>query len=108
MGSALEIVLKWTTWGRPHGKNRGVFRKASEQKRLCDVFLVRFTKGPYVIHIQESPFNVVISIADGRIVKKKPKVGHKNLVLQTAAGVLHKGLVPDPAKDLFQRKPKAI
>jgi len=90
-------------------KNWGVFRKASEQKQLCDVFLVRFTKrqGPYVIHIQESSFNVVISIADERIVKKKPKAGHKDLVLQTAAGVLHKDLVPDPAKDLFQRKPKA-
>lgn len=90
-------------------KNWGVFRKASEQKQLCDVFLVRFTKGqgPYVIHIQESSFNVVIGIADKRIVKKKPKAGHKDLVLQTAAGVLHKDLVPDPAKDLFQRKPKA-
>ena len=88
-------------------KNWGVFTKASEQKRLCDVFLVRFTKDPYVIHIQESSYNVVIGIADKRIVKKKPKAGHKDLVLQTAAAVLHKNLVPDPAKDLFQRKPKA-
>jgi hypothetical protein len=88
-------------------KNWGVIRKASEQKRLCDVFIVRFTKGPYVIHIQESPFNVVISIVDGRIVKKKPKADHKDLILQTAAAVLHKDIVPDPAKGLYERKTKA-
>lgn len=87
-------------------KNWGVFGKASKQKRLCDVFLVRFTKGPYIIHIQESSFNVVISIVDKRIAKKKPKADHKNLVLQTAAVILHNDLVPDPAKDLFQPKPK--
>lgn len=88
-------------------KNWGVFTKASEQKRLCDVFLVRFTKGPYIIHIQESSFNVVIGIADKRIVKKKPKADHKDLVLQTAAVILHKDIVSDPAKGLFERKPKA-
>lgn len=88
-------------------KNWGVFTKASEQKRLCDVFIVRFTKGPYVIHIQESPFNVVISIADGRIVKKKPKADHKDLILQTAAEVMNKDILPDPAKGLYERKTKA-
>jgi hypothetical protein len=80
-------------------KNWGAIRKESEQKRLCDVFIVRFKKGPHVIHVQESPYNVVIGVADGRIPMDSP-AEHKGLVMETAALILNETLQPDPNSDL--------
>ncbi|MCD6395785.1 MAG: hypothetical protein J7M40_20055 [Planctomycetes bacterium] len=76
-------------------KNWGLIRKESEQKRLCDVFITRFRRGPYVIHIQESPYNVVIAVADERLAKET-RANHKDLVVETATSVLNQNLKPNP------------
>jgi len=76
-------------------KNWGLIRKESEQKRLCDVFVARFEKYPYVIHIQESPYNVVIGVADERLANDA-RADHRNLVIETAKSILNETLKPDP------------
>jgi len=83
----------------------GAFRKESEQTRLCDVFLVRFTKGPYVIQVQESSYNVVISVADERLAGR-PDADHQGFVSQVATAVLNAKLVADPNVDLHRVGPK--
>jgi hypothetical protein len=76
-------------------KDFGLITKESEQKRLCDVFIARFKKGPYVIHIQESPCNIVIAMADERLVSD-PRIDHKNLVIEMATLILNGTLKPNP------------
>ena len=75
-------------------KSWGLIRKESEQKRLCDVFITRFKKAPYVIHIQESPYNVVIAIADERLVQDA-RADHENLLIETATSILNEELKPN-------------
>ena len=81
-------------------KNWGLIRKQSEQKRLCDVFIVRFKKDSYVVHIQESPYNMVIAVADERIAKNS-RSDHKQLVIETATTILNGTLKPDPNSENF-------
>jgi hypothetical protein len=76
-------------------KNWGLIKKESEQKRLCDVFITRFRKGPYTIHVQESPYNVVITVVDERAAKGT-WVDHKDLVFKIGGTILKEELKPDP------------
>jgi hypothetical protein len=80
-------------------KNWGLIRKESEQKRLCDVFIARFKKASHVIHIQESPYNVVIGIAHERM-PIDARADHKDLVIETATLILNEALQPDRNSDL--------
>jgi len=61
--------------------------------RLCDVFIVRFEKEPYVLHIQDSHANVVIAVEDttpgGAAVAE-----HEELVIRTAKAILREALIP--------------
>lgn len=87
--------------------NWGLFREKSKQERFCDVFICRFTKGSYVVQILESPFNVVISVADETLADKaKEKIDHRDFILQISSSILHSSIVPDPLKDWFQFEPK--
>jgi len=80
-------------------KNWGLIREEAQQKRLCDVFIVRLKKGPLVVQMQESPFNVVLSVADERLnAKRNPN--HKELAIDIAKHVLREELNPDPKSDL--------
>lgn len=81
-------------------KDWGLIRKESEQKRLCDVFIARFKKTPYVIHIQESPYNVVIAIADERLAKDA-RADHKNFVVEMAMLIFNEALKPNPNSEDF-------
>jgi hypothetical protein len=84
--------------------NWGLFREEAEQKALLDVFLCRFTQGPYVVHIQESPFNVVISVADERRANApEAQVAHGSFIIQVASALLHQDILPDPAQKWWQR-----
>ena len=76
-------------------KNWGLISKVSEQKRLCDVFITRYSKNNYTVHIQESPYNIVVSVADERITKD-PNADHKKLVIDIANMLLNENLKPDP------------
>jgi hypothetical protein len=85
--------------------NWGLFRERAEQKQLCDVFICRFVQGPYVIHIQESPFDVIITVADERLAEHpKPQTAHADFIVALASAFLHKDIVPDRADDWFQPK----
>ncbi|MHC4867752.1 MAG: hypothetical protein ACYTEX_27085 [Planctomycetota bacterium] len=81
-------------------KNWGLIKKQSEQKRLCDVFIVRFRKGPYVLHMQESPYNIVLAVSDERLAKNS-RSDHTKLVIQTGTRLLNEALKPDPNSDSF-------
>jgi hypothetical protein len=76
-------------------KNWGLITKESEQKRLCDVFVVRFKKGSYVVHIQESLCNVVISVSDETLARDA-KTDKKESAMGTAVLFLSDKLMPDP------------
>jgi len=76
-------------------KKWGLIREESRQKRLCDVFIARFKKAPYVIHVQESPCNVVIAVVDEQLLND-PRIDHKDLVIKIATSVLSEALKPDP------------
>jgi hypothetical protein len=78
----------------------GLVSKESEQKRLCDVFIARFKKGPYVIHIQESLYNIIISVSDERLANTA-QANHKDLVIEIGKTVLSKVLEPIPASENF-------
>jgi hypothetical protein len=71
----------------------GVVRKESEQERLCDVFITRFKKAPYVIHIQESSYNVVIAFCSDNPITT-PVDNRKNLVVEVANLFLNNNLKP--------------
>lgn len=87
--------------------NWGLFREEAEQKALLDVFLCRFTQGPYVVHIQESPFNVVISVADERRADQpEEQAAHGRFIIQVASAWLHKDILPDPAISWGELPPK--
>lgn len=68
-------------------KKWGLITEESKQKRLCDVFITRFKKDTYVIHIQESPGNVVIAISDERLVEN-PRIDYRDWVLEVASQLL--------------------
>jgi hypothetical protein len=76
-------------------KNWGLIMKESEQKRLCDVFITRFRKALYTIHIQESPYNVVITVVDDRAAIGT-WVDQKDMVFKTGGAILKEELKPDP------------
>lgn len=77
-------------------KNWGLITEESKQKRLCDVFMTRFKKDNYVIHIQESPGNVVIAVSDERLVEKT-RTDYRDWVLEAASKVLDfEKLKPNP------------
>ena len=81
----------------------GLICERIEQKRLCDVFITRFRKGPYVIHIQESPYNVVMAVSNETL-EKNPSIEHKQLVIKIAENVLNDVLKPNPKSDNFHEK----
>ncbi|MBN2181247.1 MAG: hypothetical protein JW715_04980 [Sedimentisphaerales bacterium] len=77
-------------------KEWGLITEESKQKRLCDVFIMRFKKDNFVIHIHESPGNVVITVSDERL-DKKPRTDYRDWVLEVAALVLNfEKLKPNP------------
>jgi hypothetical protein len=76
-------------------KNWGLIRKESEQKRLCDVFVARVQREPYVVHIQEGECFVVITVADERRASE-PRSDHKSFVTELATEVLNAPVRPDP------------
>jgi hypothetical protein len=76
-------------------KEWGLIRKQSEQKRLCDVFITRFRKGPYTIHLQESPANVVVVIGHENLLLTDD-IDHKSLIFETAYLFLKEELRPEP------------
>jgi hypothetical protein len=75
--------------------NWGLIREESKQKRLCDVFITRFRKGPYTIHIQESPSTVIVVIGRENA-PSTDDVDHKSLIFETANLFLKKELRPNP------------
>jgi hypothetical protein len=77
----------------------GLIREKKEQKRLCDVFILRLKKNSTAIQIQESPYNVVISFADDKALKNKAK-DHKQFVLDTAKSILKDQMNPDSNSDI--------
>jgi len=81
-------------------KEWGVIRKESEQKRLCDVFIVRYKKDDYVIHIQESPYNIVITVSDERLVNEST-MAHQDLIIKIADLILSAALKPNPTSENF-------
>ncbi|MHC4867421.1 MAG: hypothetical protein ACYTEX_25385 [Planctomycetota bacterium] len=81
-------------------KNWGLIRKESEQKRLCDVFVARFKKHPYVVHVQESAYNVVMAIAYEQDANRAA-TDHRNHVVQIAGIFLNKALKPNPNSENF-------
>jgi hypothetical protein len=88
--------------------NWGLYRERTEQEQLCDVFICRFVQGPYVIHIQESPFNVVIGITDERLAESpKPQAAHADFILAMASTFLHRDIVSDRAQNWFQFEPRS-
>lgn len=86
-------------------RNWGLIREQSEQKRLCDVFIARFKKAPYVIHIQESPYNVVITVSDERLANKSTIV-HQDLIIKIADLILGEALKPNPDSENFHLSSK--
>lgn len=81
-------------------KGWGLVSKESEQKRLCDVFITRYKKGNNTIHIQESPYNIIIAVADERL-EKNPHADHKNLIIETAQSILSEPLKPNLSSAFF-------
>jgi hypothetical protein len=77
----LVAMDNWTPTGRD-----------PNQKGL-DVFIVRFSKDRYVIHIYETPAFAVVAVADERLVDK-PRTDHRDWVLEVAALVLRSTLKP--------------
>jgi len=74
----------------------GLVRSQSDQKRLCDVFITRLKRDPYVIHIQESPADVVIAVADERLADT-PRDDHRDFVFEIARAALRfEVLRPNP------------
>ena len=74
-------------------KGWGAITKESEQKRLCDVFIARFKKDSTVIQIQESPYNVVLSYCDERVIDS-PAANHKDFVIDVASHLLNDKIRP--------------
>ena len=81
-------------------KGWGTISKESEQKRLCDVFIARYKKGDNVIQIQESPYNIIIAVADERL-EKNPHADHRNLIIETARSFLSGPLQPNLNSTFF-------
>jgi hypothetical protein len=73
----------------------GLVKPEAEQKRLCDVFIARFRKGGYTAQLQESPANVVMTIAQENP-SPDANTDHRNLVFRTAALFLKEELRPNP------------
>jgi hypothetical protein len=95
--SHLVAMAKW-----------GLFWERTEKEPLCDVFICRFVQGSYVVHIQESPADVVISVADERLADNpKPPTAHGEFIAAMASTFLHKDIVPDRERYWFQFEPKA-
>jgi hypothetical protein len=80
-------------------KDWGLIRERTQQKRCCDVFIARFNKGPLVAHIQESPYNVVICVADERL-SNAAAANQKGFVLEMAKQLLSEGLQPASQSDV--------
>jgi hypothetical protein len=80
-------------------KGWGLISEQSEQKRLCDVFISRFKKGPYVVHIQESPYNVVLSVVDESL-RGGANTDHQKFATALAGLVFKEQLNPDHKSDL--------
>ncbi len=76
----------------------GSIREESKQKRPCDVFITRFQKGSQTVHIQESPANVVITVAS-EAPTPAVQASHKDLLFDTAAHLLKEGLRPNPRSE---------
>jgi len=81
-------------------KEWGLISKESEQRRLCDIFIVRYKMEDYLIHIQESPCNVIIAVADERLAKS-PRTDHKSLVIEMAQAILSDSLKPNSDPKFF-------
>ena len=79
-------------------KDWGLIRKESEQKRLCDVFVARYKKTHYVVHIQESPYNVIVAVADERLASYA-RSDYKDMIIETAKSILNEQLEPDINSD---------
>jgi hypothetical protein len=85
-------------------KRWGFVRQGNKQSGVCDVFLTRFQKGPYSVHIQESPGNVLVTIG----CESLPPDGGPDpqaLVFQTAGVFLKQELRPNAqSKHLYVSK----
>jgi len=87
--------------------NWGLYKEEAEQQALLDVFICRLARGPYAVHIQESPFNVVISVADKRLAHgPREQAAHERFIIQIASELLHQDILPDWAEDLKQHPPQ--
>ncbi len=73
---------------------------SSAKDMKADVFLTRFRKGPHVIQIQESPSNVIITIADERLAAQG-RADHVPFVTETAALLLKEPLRPNVSSPKF-------
>lgn len=72
----------------------GVVGPSDPASGACDVFVVRYYDGRYVVHMQESPYNVVLAISD-EATTDKPRLDREAFVLEVAAGFLMAALQPD-------------
>jgi len=81
-------------------KETGLIKEASKQKRLCDVFLVRYQIGSQIIQIQESPFNVVIVYADEQNAPK-PRTDRQAYILEVSKSLLRETICPNPGSEDF-------
>jgi hypothetical protein len=89
-------MIAMRAWGR-------LFDKESE--KLADVFIVRYRTGSSVIHIQESPYDVVVSIADDESDgKPRPVAERRAFVLETAVKVLDPNLLTDGKSGFYEAR----
>ena len=79
-------------------KDWGLITEPSKQKRLCDVFLIRFKKDSMVVQIQESPYNVVVAFSNEQLMGT-PAGNHKNLVVEAANLLLNSNLKPQVSSE---------
>jgi hypothetical protein len=81
-----DHMVAMKAWGR-------VGRSSEEERpdRRCDVFLVRYRVGDHVIQIQESPYNVIMTVSDERLAES-PRQDRRQLVEEVVGAVLNKSL----------------
>jgi len=78
-------VLAMKEWGLVSG---------GKQPRLCDVFLLRFRRGHRIVHVQESPGDVIFVVADERLARK-PRTDYAQFVSEISTFLLSQPIRPD-------------
>lgn len=84
-------------------KQWGVAIEIEEEKRRSDVFIVRYVYKDMLLHIQESPANVVITVS-GVPAPVAQAADQRQFVLETGTKLFKEGLMFDPSvRDVLPR-----